>query len=489
MNSASFIANEDLSNHSTALIKVIEVLKTQFPGAIDDVEISTPTGFHDIQAKKRSQLWDKFNKYILPTYSVSDFSSICESYRLEQFRAHKLRILARERNGDLGPAPVLEDTLSPAELRNIIVEGLVSFGVWPATRVKEEHPLKYVHPIRWRDFENALVRSPLSKTINLYDTVSNILDEAQNRGLDYAQLGQLIGKFIDIYYPHLSNHTASTKDIKVIFGTLLSGLDIGTDITKVQAAMSSFSRTTRTSINETALILANLQCELYQLQTPLEKMSKSRMRAEKQVAKILPNFVEDSCKAEYFKYKQYKNLRNEELSFRNTIDYLCQLESDPKHSLKGVKSFPKSLVAITANKNTVAVFGNQVGGEKKNQNKSNYGSREGSRNSSRNSSFTRSRENSVERTMDVPEEEKTEEVEKESTKKKKLKPRRRSRSTDRKDILCGICLDFCGGPNESRKCKIYPGIIFSKNRCSLCKAFHLEAACAQFAKNEPVQKN
>ena len=44
----------------------------------------------------------------------------------------------------------------------------------------------------------------------------------------------------------------------------------------------------------------------------------------------------------------------------------------------------------------------------------------------------------------MPGEEKTEDIEKESTKKKKVKSRRRSRSMDKKDILCGICLDFCG---------------------------------------------
>ena len=489
MNSTSFIANEDINNHSTALIKVIEILKTQFP-QVGDIEVNTPTGYHDIQAQKRDKLWNRFYKYRLPTYTVSNFASLCENFRLEQFRAHKLKVNAKERTLDESLSSSLEDIVNPAELKYIINEGMTTFGVDPVTRIKDDYPLKYCHHIRWKDFDTVLIKSPLSKVINLYSTVLNILDEAEGRGLDHGQLGTLLTKFIEIYYPHLLNTVSTTKDIKVIFSTLLAGLDSSHDINKVQQAMSNFCRNKKMGISETGLILANLQTELYQLQNPKENAEKSRVRAEKQVAKLLPNFVEDSCKNDYMKYKQYKNLRNEELTFRQTLDYLSQLETDPVHRLKSDKNFPKNMVSITAHNNLVQAYGNQVGKEerRKGRSRSKDSSRSGeSKSQSRNSSWNRSREASTEKSEDEPNmEEENETLVKNkpgTDKKKKRKDKSKERKKGEKDSLCGICIDFCGGNGGSRNCKRYPGAVFCKTKCSVCGAFHLEATCKNYPKN------
>ena len=486
MNSTSFIANEDINNHSTALLKVIEILKTQFP-QVGDIEIKSPTGYHDIQSQKRDKLWEKFNKYRLPTYTVSDFASLCEGYRMEQFQAHKLKVRAKERSLEDGGILQIEDTVSPAELKYIITEGMTTFGVDPVTRIKNDYPLRYVHHIRWKDFDTVLVKSPLSKVINLYSTVLNILEEAESRGLDHSQLGTLLTKFIEIYYPHLLNTVSTTKDIKIIFSTLLAGLDSSHDINKVQQAMGNFSRGKKMGISEAGLILANLQTELYQLQNPKEKADKSRARAEKQVAKLITNFVEDSCKNEYNKFKQYKNLRNEELSFRQTLDYLSQLETDPTHRLKTEKHFPKNMISITAHNNLVQAHGNQIGKEERRggRSRSNDSGRIGSRSQSRNSSWNRSRDASTEKSETEPntEEEKEPLTKSKPTTDKKRKRKDKSKERKKEEVLCGICIDFCGGNGGSRNCKKYPGAVFCKSKCSVCGAFHLEATCKNYSKN------
>ena len=399
MDSSSYVAQEDIQNHSLALIDIIQAMKRHFPDFGDDLKIKAPSGFHDILSSRREELLDKLKSYTIPTYTVSEYVSLAEAYRLEQYKAHKLRLRARDRNGGMEHIAI-DDSVSPAESKVIVQEGLKSFGICPHTRVKEEMPLRFQHVVKLKDFESNIVRSPISKTLNLYETILNLLEDSQAHGLDYLQLGILFTKLIDSHLPHLSNTVSTSRDVKIIFNTLLSGLDAGASIRKVTATINNYVRKTKHSIQETGFILCNLQYELYHLQSPKEALDSCRKRAENQIKKILPNFVEEVTKNEFIRYKRIKDLRNEPLSFRQCLNYLSQLEVDSKYALKTEKHFPKSSTAASVFRTQIDYHGNTVTPQKRGKRDRTWsgGSKDGSYNQWREASSTsRSRENSRKR--------------------------------------------------------------------------------------------
>lgn len=355
MDPVQYLQCRDANSNTDILINLIESLKKQGyeTGVGTNGAMPKHGGWYDVTSEKRTKCRDRVLKFRMPLRSVAEHQALAEQWRLQCFRQHKLKQECAKRNGEDPSLISVSDSIPPTELKSYVQSGLRHHALHPETRMLEDRPLLYAYQPSLEDYEHCLIQSPMSKVLDLCTTIHLVTEEAEQNGLDDIMLGQIFKEIVKEFYPTLLVTCEKKRDVMDILDCLLAAMNTDDDIHQIQLAIEKVKRVPGVSIRVTAQILVSLQIELYTAMNPHQEIDKIKTRANRQVKRIISNFVNDKVKQKYLDYKELADRRNEDLSLDDVLDYISQLERKEGYGLKEEKVFDKNLSSIL-------VYGNKV---------------------------------------------------------------------------------------------------------------------------------
>ena len=367
MDGPSYIAAKDNSINTEVLIKLVEALRVQgLSTSLSDDLLPKHTGsYYDIDAEKRQLCRDRMKEFKIPLKTIHQHQGICEMYKMQLFRAHKLKQENIERHGG-DPATIsIHDSVPQGEIKNYISVGIKTMGLDPVTRAAEKRPLETPFQPLLSEYSHCILKSPISKNILLKETIFNLCDEGESNGLTYSMMANLFKQLMVRYYPSLMQAVLNQTDVFKVLEVLLAGMNTEGDIFKVQEAISRVKRDVHVPLAETARIIQSLQEELYLLMSPREDPEKIKKRAERQVKRVISSYVSEKARRKYNEYKLLSDKRNEELSLSDILSFLTQLERRSGYRLTVPKQLDRGLIPILVHQNSIKTanidcYGNSV---------------------------------------------------------------------------------------------------------------------------------
>ena len=359
MDPASYLQAKDSSINTEVLIKLVEALKLQgVRTSINEELLPKHSGsYYDIDAEKRQLCRDRLKRFKIPVKTLQSHQGITEAYKLEIFRAHKLKQENVQRRGEDPATVFIQDTLPQSEGNSYVSCGLKHYGLDPETRLAEKRPLESVFQPVLSEYSHCIISSPISKNILLKETIFNLIEEGELNGLTEEMLANLFKDLMKKFFPSLVQAVLNKTDVYEVMETLLAGLSTESDIQKVQGVISNVTRRVGTPLAETARIIQSLQEELNTLLNPREDPEKIKKKAERQVKRVISSYVSEKTRRKYNEYKILCDRRNEELSLADIISFLQQLERKPGYEITEKKQLSQGLVPILIHQNSVKASG------------------------------------------------------------------------------------------------------------------------------------
>ena len=515
-----FVQNHDLLSQQKALRKLIrraERVNRAGPPRDEDeeeIEVNNSTSFYSTIQRRGDQLRAHLARYKFPIFTPATFHSYTESHRMLTYEQNMRKYEACIRKGEEVVFNV-DSMMPPAEVKTTVQDGLATFGLSPVDRQVIKAPLKYQSRVKLRDFENCLVLSPVTKLLHVFESLTEVLNKAEERGLDDVQLTELLILILKDYFPSLTHCTIYQKDLNFVFETLLSTLDPSQDSAKIQNIIQKKVRKVGQPISEFARILVALETEKQYIQTPFAAEETLKNRAEGAIKKILPMYLEKNCQDEFKNYRKLMSARGEgNLQLKQIVAFLAQLEQSDTYALKADKGLPPNATNFTAfstvqstSKLSDKESKRQSRRDRSRQNRS--GSRGSQRSGSRGSSTSRDRSGSATSRSSVGSKSSREpspagKTSTSSERKSKPDTKQSSRSSgnkskdEKKDKpdsggqdqgpFCAVCYKFCRGQGE-KSCQTYPGVQQTVMPCDQCGAGHHPSSVHQKKSSSKTKKS
>ena len=313
----------------------------------------------DIYRKILLEEWRNFKE---PKMDRADAHSLYEKSKLEKIRSNnQLKQDVTKQESRLQDMTE-EIEVTVAEFHDVTVElDNAEYRLDPDTgEVDRENPLKYSKPLRMEDFTEHIIKSTVTKSIDINATLRALMKESQRIGLTRKTFGRLLKMMVQSELPQYYSSLAYITEPQEIFESVISFIDFSTIISKIKTAMNTITRDVGTDIAFTLHHYKSLVQELMKIQYPDEKNEENLKNAERQTSKIVKFLIEENLNQELELYKQqYKTQNSKYLGLTETIIFISDMELNPIYSLKSPKSLKNNELNLSlfyTSKSTPAQF-------------------------------------------------------------------------------------------------------------------------------------
>ena len=217
-------------------LNVLEV-QAQIPGVVRAQPQKTAT-------RLKEELTTLYDQYVFPLYTRAMYSQralVQAKRKLQIARQREIQEAAQGRatnNADID--------FWKANRQYIIQQNGASYGYdFNEERYDTDRPLSFDGEVDLNQFQQQIEYFSDTDSLSLPGTLRNILQEAQRRGFDAQNLGELLHKFVGKYFPDqkiASLHFCKTKDFRSLFLLLVEQVDPENEGLKIKQARSQLSR-------------------------------------------------------------------------------------------------------------------------------------------------------------------------------------------------------------------------------------------------------
>ena len=192
----------------------------------------------------KEQLMGKFQEYRLPwmtTVSHAEYALLSVKQKIREAKERNVRRRL------LGQATVNaeEEFWRQKHEWTRKTDGTTIGYDFAREEFKTDWPLAYDGEVKLSDFTKYIAFFSDSKILLLHDTLINLLEAAQKKGLDWTHLTSLLHQFIQEYQP--AQETASfqflrTNDAQGLYGLLVELINPAAELAKLRAARAKITR-------------------------------------------------------------------------------------------------------------------------------------------------------------------------------------------------------------------------------------------------------
>merc|ERR1712218_233246 len=111
----------------------------------------------------------------------------------------------------------------------------------PVTGKLRTQPLQYAEDIVWEDFSNNCHKNPFSKTVDLYKTIMNLMQECQRVGCIREQFTYVLKLMVYHEFPESYQVMSYEEDAECVFDMVIGLLDFAAHLTRMRECMKKIS--------------------------------------------------------------------------------------------------------------------------------------------------------------------------------------------------------------------------------------------------------
>ena len=196
----------------------------------------------------------------------------------------------------------------------------------PVTGRPFDIPLQYSDILTLNNFETKIITYPLNITLDLFSTISELLDYSQELGLSRQQLCEVLRLVIKKFKPAFYFTIEKEKDTKKLFRTILDLVNIDELTGVIRQELKQFKRGKNENVYETSskymsLVTTKMSHELHHLDS---KVIKSR--AERQTLLALSEMLAPATKTQLDGWKRRRQLNGEEIKLDEVLKWVHDIE-------------------------------------------------------------------------------------------------------------------------------------------------------------------
>ena len=350
MDATKFLNDISNQRHSLALQHLLEKEKED-PNAKYYLKGLKSAAENRIDLFKQ-RLREKYDRYTEPIenvlscvsrYEGAKLAALDEERTLEQLTSQPLRTGIMPVT-NLGQSRMIKDLDKP-----YVEVGDAFYPINFLTGEVEKRPLLNPSPPTWSDVEaKVLVLSGTSKAVNTIDTVTNILDYGNDKGISKKDLGSLFKNFVQSYIPYISGAIYMKGDTDTIFETIINSINFHTITQNIRQAITKLTRQPGEAIEIPLQAYTSLLCELAFIENPDIEDHEAVTKATKQTMKIAKHFVHPHVAGQLDELRKQKSIKfDEELKLKELITFITIMETEQGYVLTAPVSLTGKHVSLS----------------------------------------------------------------------------------------------------------------------------------------------
>ena len=299
----------------------------------------------------KQRLKDKYDRYTEPNDTVLSCVSRYETAKLAAIDEEKMidHLSIHAEAGalpitNLGQSRIIKDLDKP-----YIEVGEAFYPMNFFTGEVESRPLLNPSPPTWSDIETKiLVLSGTSKSVNVMDTITNLLDYCNEKGISKKDLGSLMKNFVQSYIPYISGAVYMKGNADTIFETILNSINFHTITQNIRQAIIKLTRQPGEAIEIPLQAYSSLLCELAFIENPDIDDYEASKKARKQTMRIAKHFVHPHIAGQLDELRKQKSIKfDEELELKELITFITIMETEQGYVLTAPVSLSGKHVSLS----------------------------------------------------------------------------------------------------------------------------------------------
>ena len=299
----------------------------------------------------KQRLKEKYDRYTEPNDNVLACVSRYEKAKLAAIDEEKIieHLTTHTEAGslpitNLGQSRIIKDLDKP-----YVEVGEAFYPMNFFTGEVENRPLLNPSPPTWMEIETkVLVLSGTSKSVNVMDTITNLLDYCNEKGISKKDLGSLMKNFVQSYIPYISGAIYMKGSTDTIFETILNSINFHTITQNIRQAIIKLTRQPGEAIEIPLQAYSSLLCELAFIENPDIDDYEAAKKAKKQTMRIAKHFVHPHIAGQLDELRKQKSIKfDEDLQLKELITFITIMETEQGYALTAPVSLSGKHVSLS----------------------------------------------------------------------------------------------------------------------------------------------
>ena len=369
----SLMLNSRIDREHELLNKVVRKFSEfNIAGADQALEL-IPASLKSLNDRKFDELLDQWMSYISPIFTIGDWVTIVQrnamDIHLRQKNRERGRLLSKYRAAVDQPNPEIrcfgnaqanmfdqfliepniDQTSIPPSLavesteyiatQHIVRDNKSTFAVCPNSLERLKIPIQYTYTPNLSDMFDSIVYFPMTKIINLSESLKNCLNKGQELGYSRKQMMVVLKSFVETHYKEFYVTIQPLQNPHECFKAILSLIHAHSILPVINSQLKTLTRTPRESVHQFyAKHKSLLQVKLENVQPHLST-HQIATKAQNIAKQSLCNFLEQRTKHCYLQYLRIQNENGEAPTIEDSLIFIRDLEaSAPEYQLQTPKT-------------------------------------------------------------------------------------------------------------------------------------------------------
>ena len=328
----SYIRREKTNDNSEALLEMMEMIREakivpdEKKDRFEELLVKCQYQTKPLIETYKARLWKHWQEYVGPTQTKLEAIAEYESTKIQEFDG-KESAAQKKVNTD-GEVKYIASTRDLSQVT--IKMNRAEYCLDPVTGKLRTQPLQYAEDIVWEDFSNNCHKNPFSKTVDLYKTIMNLMQECQRVGCTREQFTYVLKLMVYHEFPESYQVMSYEEDAECVFDMVIGLLDFAAHLTRMRECMKKISRKPEHGIQTPVRAFQSLVMELLSVQLPDSSETDNRKESAKQACKSIKYFVTRKAWHEIEQFKELFREKNGRFATLTEIfGFVNWLESDP----------------------------------------------------------------------------------------------------------------------------------------------------------------
>ena len=215
--------------------------------------------------------------------------------------------------------------------QHVIRDERTCYALCPNSLERLERPLKYAYTPSLADFQQEIIFFPMTKVLNLIETLQNCMKRGQALGYDRNQFIMVLKTFIDIHAKEFAATIRPLTGTHACFKAVLTLVHTYDILPTINSQLRKLTRYPKESIHQFFLKHTSLLNVKIKYSQPHLTATQVENKAEAIAKTALVNFVEDNTKENYLQFIKVQNSIGEPVSLIDSLNFIRDLESSSPH--------------------------------------------------------------------------------------------------------------------------------------------------------------
>ena len=295
--------------------------KKKLEGKTGELSFNTKSALTVLQETPRK----KYEEYEAPTINMLQAISMYETKR-KQAIDDMYKEYARMEQKEERIAPEL---LYPYSTEPVIVDGFSTYVRNVTTENDRTERVQWSDQLTIDHMSDVVVQDPTGdRVINLYETLSALIDRATEMHLSKDQLDRFFLLFVKTYIPNQYNAVRSLTGPS-LFESLLNLTSHHALINSLMNQLDNVERQPHQGLQVCLGTVRSICAELLRLQIPGIEPKKTEEKLDQVCQRLIPSCISLRTRKAYYEYvKQYRICFNKSLTYQQRLDWVADLELD-----------------------------------------------------------------------------------------------------------------------------------------------------------------